>query len=69
MARSVGLNLAKPVSIVEESCKETEGNASLNGSNIDAKKSINELVEEKTITVTVCLNVTFELKLAKKQEV
>ena len=68
MARSVGLNLSKPIMIVEESCKEIEGTISSSDSKSD-KKSINELIEEKTITVTVCLNVTFELKLSKKQEV
>ena len=65
MARSVGLNLSKPIMIVEESCKEIEGTVS----STSDKKSVNELIDEKTVTVIVCFNVTFELKLSKKQEV
>jgi hypothetical protein len=64
MARSVGLNLSKPIMIVEESCKEIEGTVS----STSDKKSVNELIDEKTVTVIVCLNVTFELKLPKKEE-
>jgi len=51
--------------INEESCKETEGSSA---SSSGIKKSINELIEEKTITVTVCLNVTFELKPNSKRQ-
>lgn len=65
LARSVGLNLAKPIIINEESCKEIEGSNSQSSSN-ELKKTISELVEDRTITVTVCLNVTFELKIGKK---
>jgi len=64
MARSVGLNLSKPIMIVEESCKEIEGTVS----STSDKKSVNELIDEKTVTVIVCFNVTFELKLPKKEE-
>ncbi len=59
------LNLAKPIMINEESCKETEGSISASSG---LKKSINDLIEEKTITVIVCLNVTFELKPNSKRE-
>jgi hypothetical protein len=51
--------------INEESCKETEGSIPTSSG---LKKSINDLIEEKTITVTVCLNVTFELKPNSKRE-
>ena len=51
--------------INEESCKETEGSLPASSG---LKKSINDLIEEKTITVTVCLNVTFELKPNSKRE-
>lgn len=68
LAKSVGLNLGKPINIFEESCKEIEGTNNTSGS-AESKKSINDLIEEKTITIIVNLNVTFELKATKKQEV
>jgi hypothetical protein len=68
LAKSVGLNLGKPIQIYEESCKEIEGTNNASGST-EIKRSLNDLIEEKTITVIVNLNVTFELKANKKPEI
>ena len=65
IAKSFHMLLGKPVEINEESCKERFGID--NYVNMD-QKSISQLIDERTVTISVNLNVTFELIQSKKQE-
>ncbi len=65
IAKSFHMLLGKPVEINEEACKERYGID--NYINMD-QKSISQLIDERTITISVNLNVTFELIQSKKQE-
>jgi len=58
IARTVGLHVAKAVHIVEENYQEKEGVLTVTGQ----PTSFQNLIDAKTITVHVTLNVTFELK-------
>ena len=64
IANSCGLGLGKPTYINENSCQIKEGAMSYSSSN--GIKTLNELIEEKTFTVLVTINVIFELRLNKK---
>ena len=63
VARTVGLHVAKAVHIVEESYQEREGSLSAPGQ----AASFQNLLDAKTITVHVTVNVTFELKAKERQ--
>ena len=63
IARTVGLHVAKAVHIVEENYQEKEGVLSSTGQ----AASFQNLIDAKTITVHVTLNVTFELKAKERQ--
>ncbi|CAF0911680.1 unnamed protein product [Adineta ricciae] len=63
VARTVGLHVAKAVHIVEESYQEREGSLSTPGQ----AASFQYLLDAKTITVHVTVNVTFELKAKERQ--
>lgn len=63
IARTVGLHVAKAVHIVEESYQEKEGAPTVTGQ----PTSFQNLIDSKTITVHVALNVTFELKAKERQ--
>lgn len=60
IARTVGLHVAKAVHIVEEHYQEKEGSSTTNGA------SVQHLIDTKTITVHVTLNVTFDLKAKER---
>jgi uncharacterized protein YggE len=67
LAKTVGLSLGKPLTIIEESSKEIEGMQSYERQHDpSALKTFQELVNEKTVTVTVHISVTFELKTKSK---
>jgi hypothetical protein len=59
----VGLHVAKAVHIVEENYQEKEGILLATGQ----PASFQNLLDAKTITVHVALNVTFELKAKERQ--
>lgn len=63
VARTVSLHVAKAVHIVEENYQEKEGTLSVTGQPV----SFQNLIDAKTITVHVTLNVTFELKAKERQ--
>lgn len=63
VARTVGLHVAKAVQIVEETYQEKEGAPSVAGQ----AASFQNLLDAKTITVHVTVNVTFELKAKERQ--
>lgn len=63
IARTVGLHVSKAVKIVEESYQETEGTLVSTGE----PKSLQNLIDAKTITVHVTLSITFELKAKERQ--
>ena len=63
IARTVGLHVAKAVHIVEENYQEKEGILSVNGQ----PTSFQNLIDAKTKTIHVTLNVTFELKAKERQ--
>ena len=60
IARTVGLHVAKAVHIVEEHYQEKEGSSAASGA------SVQHLIDTKTITVHVTLNVTFDLKAKER---
>jgi hypothetical protein len=62
IANSCGLGLGKPTYINENSYQITT--SSYASSN--EIKTLNELIEEKSIAVNITLNVVFELRLKKK---
>jgi hypothetical protein len=59
IAHSFGMALGKPISINEETSQIKEGILS---SKTSEPKTLNELIDEKTITVIVTTNVVFELR-------
>lgn len=69
LANSVSLSLGKPINIVQEFYRENWGESrnSHNLNNLD-QKSLTDLIDEKTITITCNLKVTFELIKHKRQE-
>ncbi len=66
LARSCHLALSKPVCISEESAQVREG-IFLDQHSQDHPKSINEMIEERTISVNVSIKVTFELRSMPKE--
>jgi hypothetical protein len=60
IARSVGLGLGKPLSIQEDACHVKEGIFPC--SHLNSRKTLNELIDEKTVSVSASIKVTFELK-------
>lgn len=62
IARSVGLGLGKPINIHEETSHVKEGIFPCSHNNTDERKTLNELIDEKTVSVSTSIKVTFELK-------
>ena len=65
IAKQLGLGLGKPMLIDEKSCKEIVGTDSrtLNtGTPLDSSRTLNDLINEKTISYICTIYVTFELK-------
>lgn len=61
IARSVGLSLGKPLNIDEEASHVKEGIFPCFHNNAE-RKTLNELIDEKTVSVSTSIKVTFELK-------
>ena len=64
IARSCGLTLGKPVCINEETSQVREGIFCEQHSS--EPMSLNDLIEEKTVSVSVSIKVTFELRHRQK---
>ena len=61
--------LGKPIEINEETCKERFGlGGDLMDQLTDPQKSLTQLIDQKTIFVSLNLNVTFELIQIKKHQ-
>ncbi|CAF5002546.1 unnamed protein product [Rotaria sp. Silwood1] len=63
IARTVGLHVSKAIHIVEENYQENEGILVSTGQ----PTSFQNLIDGKTITIHVTLNITFELKAKERQ--
>jgi len=66
LARSCNLALSKPICINEESSQIREG-IFLDQHSQDHPKSINEMIEERTVSANVAIKVTFELRAKPKE--
>ncbi len=65
MAKSVKMNLGKPITIEEKEFQQTHGIELSNQKehlNDQDQKTISELINEATITVKATISVTFELR-------
>ena len=68
LARSVSLIVGKPLAISEETIKETWGDPSDVHKESAELKSLAQLLKDKTIKITVNINVTFELRQNTNRE-
>lgn len=64
MAQSVGLVLGKPIEMSQESFRESYGGR--HELNPDVPRSLNEAIEQKTLTLIACVKCVFELKSPKR---